>query len=385
MFLILEILFLLILVLLVNSYLLYPVLITLMAKRKRIPELPGAGLSVSILISAYNEEKVIRQRIENIDSLEYDKDSLEVIVGSDCSSDNTNQILIDLASQYSWLKVHIFQNRRGKAAVINDLAQKAVNEILIFSDANTVFDKNALKNLINKFNSKEIGGVSGRLILSDENITTESVEEKKYWMLETLIKQAEGKLGILIGANGGIFAIRKGLFTQIPIKKAVTDDFFLSLSVLSRGYKFLYASDAVAHENVANDVISEYKRKKRFTSTNYQTLSFFKDLLFNKNFLLSYAFWSHKVLRWFLPFQLILLFILSAVLFSSGIIFKIIFYLQIAVYIFAVIGSLLSLIKIRFFMFSLPYFFVVTNVALVSGFVKFLKKGHSVIWESTQR
>lgn len=385
MFLILEILFLLILVLLVNSYLLYPVLITLMAKRKRIPELPGAGLSVSILISAYNEEKVIRQRIENIDSLEYDKDSLEVIVGSDCSSDNTNQILIDLASQYSWLKVHIFKIRRGKAPVINDLSQKASHEIIVFSDANTVFDKSALKNLINKFHNHEIGGVSGRLILSDDNITTESVEEKKYWMLETFIKQAEGKLGMLIGANGGIFAIRKELFTPIPIEKAVTDDFFLSLSVLSMGYKFLYANDAVAYENVANDVISEYKRKKRFTSTNFQTISFFKNLLFNKNLLLSYAFWSHKVLRWFLPFQLILFFVLSALLFSNGIIFKAFFYLQIVVYIFALIGFLLSLIKVRFVLFSLPYFFVVTNAALVFGFIKFLKKDHSVVWESTQR
>jgi len=372
-------------ILLLNSYLLYPVLITFMAKRKRIPELSNVGLPVSILISAYNEEKVIRQRIENIDSVDYDKNLLEVIVGSDCSSDNTNQILIDLASQYSWLKVHIFQNRRGKAAVINDLAQKAVNEILIFSDANTVFDKNTLKHLINKFNSKEIGGVSGRLILSDENITTESVEEKKYWMLETLIKQAEGRLGILIGANGGIFAIRKELFTQVPIKKAVTDDFFLSLSVLSQGYKFLYAEDAVAYENVANDVTAEFKRKKRFAATNYQTLSFFKNLLINKNFLLMYAFWSHKVLRWFLPFQLMLLFVITILLIPSGVIFKIVFYIQAAVYIFALVGFLLSLIKVRFILFSLPFFFIVTNIALVAGFIKFLRKGHSVIWESTPR
>lgn len=356
-----------------------------MAKRKKNPELSATGLSVSILISAYNEEKVIRQRIENIDLLDYNKDLLEVIVGSDCSSDNTNRILMDLALQYTWLKVHIFQKRRGKAAVINDLAQKAGNNILIFSDANTVFDKSALKNLINKFHNDRIGGVSGRLILSDENVTTESVEEKKYWLLETLIKQAEGKLGILIGANGGIFAIRRELFTPIPIEKAVTDDFFLSLSVLSKGYKFLYANDAVANENVANDVISEFKRKRRFAATNYQTLSFFKNLLFNKNLLLSYAFWSHKVLRWFLPFQLIIILMLNTILLSSGVLFEVLFYIQITVYTFASIGFLLSLMKVRIILFSLPYFFIVTNLALLAGIYKFLRKGHSVIWESTPR
>lgn len=356
-----------------------------LAKRNRSTELSESKLSVSILISAYNEEKVIKQRIENIESLDYDKELLEVIVGSDCSNDNTNQILTTLASTSPWLKIYIFENRRGKAAVINDLVQNATNNILVFSDANTIFDKMALKNLINKFWDDSVGGVSGKLILSDENVTTQSVEEKKYWMFETLIKQAEGKLGILIGANGGIFAIRKELFTSIPIRKAVTDDFFVSLSVLSKGYKFLFANDAIAYENVANDIAAEYKRKKRFAATNYQTLSFFKHLLFNNNLLLTYAFWSHKVLRWFLPFQLIIILILNMLLFSTGILFEIFFYFQVTLYTFALIGFLFSLIKVRFILFSLPYFFIVTNIALVSGFIKFLRKEHTVIWESTPR
>ncbi|MDP2304112.1 MAG: glycosyltransferase family 2 protein [Ignavibacteria bacterium] len=380
-----EILFFVTFLLIVNSYLLYPILLMVLAKRNRSTELSESKLSVSILISAYNEEKVIKQRIENIESLDYDKELLEVIVGSDCSNDNTNQILTTLASTSPWLKIYIFENRRGKAAVINDLVQNATNNILVFSDANTIFDKMALKNLINKFWDDSVGGVSGKLILSDENVTTQSVEEKKYWMFETLIKQAEGKLGILIGANGGIFAIRKELFTSIPIRKAVTDDFFVSLSVLSKGYKFLFANDAIAYENVANDIAAEYKRKKRFAATNYQTLSFFKHLLFNNNLLLTYAFWSHKVLRWFLPFQLIIILILNMLLFSTGILFEIFFYFQVTLYTFALIGFLFSLIKVRFILFSLPYFFIVTNIALVSGFIKFLRKEHTVIWESTPR
>lgn len=382
---IIQVTFFIILLLLANSYLIYPVLIHLLSMLKRKSELTDLKKTITILISAYNEEKVIRQRIENINTLDYDKNLIEVIIGSDCSNDKTNEILLELKDFYPWLKIFLFEKRRGKAAVINDIVQKANNEIIIFSDANTVFNKNAVNNLINKFSNDSIGGVSGKLVLSDENITSQSVEEKKYWMLETFIKKSEGKLGILIGANGGIFAIRRELFTTIPINKAVTDDLFLSLSVLSKGYKFLYAKDAVAHESVANDVKSEYKRKKRFAATNYQTLFFVKNLLFNKNLLLSYSFWSHKVLRWFLPFQLILLFILNLILFSNGKIFELLFYLQCAVYVCAFIGFILTYIKVRFIFFSLPYFFIVTNIALLVGFFNFLRKSHSVIWESTQR
>lgn len=382
---IIQIIFFIVLLLLVNSYLIYPVLIYFLALLKRKPELSDNKKSITILISAYNEEKVIRQRIENINSLDYDKNLIEVIVGSDCSSDKTNEILLELKDIYPWLKVFLFEKRRGKAAVINDIVQKSNNEIIIFSDANTIFNKNAVSKLINKFYDETVGGVSGKLVLSDENITSESVEEKKYWVLETFIKKSEGKLGILIGANGGIFAIRRKLFTAIPINKAVTDDLFLSLSVLSKGYKFLYANDAVAHENVANDVKAEYKRKKRFAATNFQTLFFVKNLLLNNNFLLSYAFWSHKVLRWFLPFQLILIFILNLILLQNGKIFEILFYLQCAIYLCAFIGFIFTYIKVRFILFSLPYFFIVTNVALLVGFVNFLRKRHSVIWQSTQR
>jgi len=131
------------------------------------------------------------------------------------------------------------------------------------------------------------------------------IEERKYWEYETLIKKSEGRCGILIGANGGIFAIRRELYSGMPPDKAVTDDFFITLSVLSQNRKFIYKYNIIGKEEVAPDIKSEFKRKIRFASTNFQTLSIFKKLLVSNNILLSFAFWSHKVIRWFVPLFLI--------------------------------------------------------------------------------
>ncbi|MGE5351258.1 MAG: glycosyltransferase family 2 protein [Acidobacteriota bacterium] len=371
----------------VHSYLFYPVIINIIARFKG-KKLPGNSFSpeVSILCSAFNEEKVIENRISNILSLNYDLSKIEVLIGSDCSSDRTNEILTELSQKHPWLKVHIFSERRGKAAVINDLVKLARHEILVFTDANTEFDRNSLKLLVENFNDPEIGGVSGRLILVEPAANrSESVEEKKYWEYETLIKRAEGKCGILIGANGGIFAIRSKLFREIPTRKAVTDDFFVSLSVLEKDYRFIYRYDAFAVEEVGRSVSLEVKRKIRFAATNFQTMFFFRKLLFNKNILLSYAFWSHKITRWFLPFILIITFLLNILILGNGGFFVAAFVAQLLFYAAAFLGYILSLFKIRMAAFSLPYFFVVANMALLLGFFRFMAGKHSIIWQSTPR
>jgi cellulose synthase/poly-beta-1,6-N-acetylglucosamine synthase-like glycosyltransferase len=385
--LIVVILFIFLIFISVHSYILYPVIINIIARLKgKNPEENSYYPEVSILCSAYNEEKVIENRIKNILSLDYDLSKIEMLIGSDCSSDRTNEMLLELQRNHPWLKVHIFSQRRGKAAVINDLVKLARHEILVFTDANTEFDRNSLKLLLEDFSATEIGGVSGRLILLEpEANRSESVEEKKYWEYETLIKRAEGRCGILIGANGGIFAIRKKLFREIPTKKAVTDDFFISLSVLEKDYRFIYRYDAFAFEEVGRSVSLEVKRKIRFASTNFQTMFFFRKLLFNKNILVSYAFWSHKITRWFLPFILIITFLLNILILGNGGFFVAAFAAQLLFYAAALFGYILSLFKIRMTAFSLPYFFVVANMALLLGFFRFMSGKHSIIWQSTPR
>lgn len=374
--------------LVINSYILYPVFIYILSIlfKKKIEISNESYPQVSILISAYNEEKVIEKRVQNILNSNYDMDKIEILVGSDCSNDRTNEILKNLENAIPQLKVFIFNARRGKAGVLNDLVDYARNEILIFTDANTEFHQDAIKKMVQYFNDKRVGGVSGRLELVEthEHIK-EGVEEKRYWQYETILKKSEGKLGILIGANGGIFAIRKSLFVKVPLDKPVTDDFFISLNVIKQGYWLIYEPEAVAFEYVARDVKTEFRRKVRFAATNFQTISFFRDLLFNKNIILSYAFWSHKIIRWFLPFILILLFIVNVLIFGQHLFFKYLLYLQVIVYGLGLIGYLFSKIKIRIGIISLISYFLITNLALLIGYFKYLRKKHSLIWQSTPR
>jgi cellulose synthase/poly-beta-1,6-N-acetylglucosamine synthase-like glycosyltransferase len=381
-----EILLYLILLVIFNSFIGYPLVIFLLGQLKKKPQLPESKPSVTIMIAAYNEEKSIAQRIENIASIDYDLSKVELIIGSDQSSDSTNQILLEQQKKYHWLKIFLSDKRRGKAGILNELIKQAENEILVFTDANTQFHKNALKNLTHDFVDPSVGGVCGKLILlSDKKVIDEGVEESSYWRYETLIKTSEGKLGIAFAANGGIFAIRKSLFSLIPLDRAVTDDLYISLSVVEKGYKFTYSENAIAYENTGKDIKSEFDRKVRFSATNFQTLVRFHKLLLNKNILLGYAFFSHKITRWILPFLLILLLILNSFVYSNRAIYEILFLSQILFYCFALLGFVFSTLKIRIKMFSLPNFFVVSNIAVLKGFVRFINKKHSVIWNSTER
>lgn len=377
----------LLLLLILNSYIAYPIIMKIAALFVRDSVANVEKLQpVSILISVYNEEKVILEKIKNIIELEYDQDKIEVLIGSDGSTDNTNKILEELNIKYEWLSVNIFNNRRGKARVLNDLANSAKNDILVFTDANTIFRNDLLKNLIPKLGAPEVGGISGRLILIEPSMSFEkSIEEKKYWEYETFIKMYEGQNGILIGANGGIFAIKKHLFRELPVDKPVTDDLFICLSVLGQNHKFLYEKEAVAYEEVAPKLIHEFRRKVRFAASNFQTLIYFKKLLFNKRFLLSYAFWSHKIIRWFSPLILSALFILTVLAFNLGYYFKILLLVQIIFLVLALCGFLFRKLNYKMAIISLPFYFIMTNIALLKGLLNFIQNKHKAYWDSTPR
>ena len=373
---------------LIFSYLIYPLLIKLISSffKNRVINKSNNSNSVSILISVYNEEKVIEKRIDNLKNLQLDFNNIEVLIGSDCSTDKTNEILRSLINKYSWLSIHLYNARRGKVSVLNDLVNEAKNEIIIFSDANTIFEVNSVNLLVSHFNDEKVGGVCGRLILvnSEENGNT-IIQEKNYWDYETFIKKSEGKCGILISSNGAIFAIRKKMYIKIPTDKAITDDLFITLAVLQNNYKFVYEFNALAYEEPGKNITDEFKRKVRFSASNFQTLLYFKRLLFSKNILLSFAFWSHKVLRWATPFFLILIFALNLYLFNDSIMFNIVLFFQIIFYFSAICGYIFSKFDFNFKIFAIPFYFSMTNIALLLGFFKFIFNKHTAYWQSTPR
>ena len=368
----------------VHSYVLYPIVIWCSARvvRYRPPALKSEP-GVSILISAFNEEKAIQQRIENLVGQDYPLEKIEILVGSDCSGDGTNAILHRMAALYPGLvRIFLFDERRGKAAVVNDLVREARHDVLIFTDANTEFTPHAVRQLVEDYTDPQLGGVSGRIhFYESAQARKDGVEEGNYFEYDGFIKKAEGDCGILIGAFGGFFSIRKSLYRPIPLERAVTDDLFISLSVLSGGYRLYYKPQAIAYEESAHSMEQEYRRKVRYSATNFQTVTFFTDLLFSRNLLLSYALWSHKVIRWYVPVLLILIFALGIAVYGYHPLLDIALYLQCALYGSALLGYLLSLVGVRFILFSLPYYFVVANLAVLAGLWRFLRGRHTIIWQ----
>lgn len=381
-----QIIFFFLIFLLIHSYLLYPIvlkIISIFLKKPRRTNI--AEPTVSVIISAYNEEKVIENRINNIATLDYDFSMVEVLVGSDNSSDRTDEILSRLKKKYSWLDSYHFDRRRGKASVVNDLVNKAQNEILVFTDANVTFDSKVLKNILHHFNDPKVGGVNGKILLSEpSSMLDKDIEEQNYWSYENFIKRVEGKCGVQVGGNGAIYAIRRNLFKATP-SRAVTDDLFVPLSILSQGYKYLFEDKAIVYEQMTKSIKDEFNRKVRFFSTNFQTLFFFKDLLFSKNLLVSYALWSHKIIRWATPLFLFSFFLLNIFLFNFNFSFKITLILQLFFYLLSIIGLLLHKMGIYIRIFSIPFYVGLVNMALWKGFIQFISNKHKGYWETTPR
>ena len=374
--------------LLIHSYLFYPLSIYFLKNilKKDINADYKFEPKISILIAVYNEEMVIEKTLRNFLNSEYDIDKIEFIVGSDNSIDRTNEILTNLKTIIPNLQFIPFNTRRGKSQILNDLVKYATGEILVFSDANTIYQSDALKNLVKHFINPSIGGVSGRLLLLDHEKAVETGnQESKYWEFENWIKENEGSMGCLIGANGGIYSIRKDLFVPLPSDSPVMDDFYISLKVLEQEKKFIYDKTAIAKEEIASDIKIEFRRRIRNNAIDLSSIKFIKELLKPKFGLISYGLWSHKIVRWLSPILLIVMLITNIILFDLSLFYSYLFFLQVLLYLCSFLGYLFTRIGIKFIPFSLCYYFVFMNLALLIGIFRFLGKKQPAFWQSTKR
>lgn len=385
--LIVEILFFSSVLLILHTYAIYPLSVNLLSTLfKRKYKYSSDYPSISIIIAAFNEEKVIKKTIENFFNLQYPEEKFELLIGSDGSTDNTNIIINELRIKYPKLKVILFPERRGKKAVVNDIVTKASGEILIFSDSNTFYQKDSINNLVKFYVDKRIGGVCGRLkLLSSEIDYDKRNKEALYWDYESWIKNSEGKLGILIGANGGIYSIRKTLFVKMPPNVPVVDDLFISLKVLEQGRDFIYAKDAVASEYIAPSLKFEFERKVRIIPRSFETIKQVKKLLFGKRFIVSYGLWSHKIIRWFSPLFFMMILLSNILLFNYLTFYKVTFFLEILFLIFVFAGYILSSRNIHIKLFQICFYFFISNLALLKGIYNYLFKKHQPIWQPTPR
>jgi cellulose synthase/poly-beta-1,6-N-acetylglucosamine synthase-like glycosyltransferase len=335
--------------------------------------------TVSIVISAYNEAKSIGAKLDNILSMEYPRDRLEVIVASDGSIDGTDAIV----ERYKKYGVKLLSLPRvGKAAALNAAVNIASGEILVFSDANSMYKADAIQQLVRPFGDPKVGGVAGNQIYKSEDSRGSSTDgERAYWGFDRMLKHFQGKAGNTLAATGAIYAIRRFLFR--PILDGVSDDLVTSTGVIVQGYRLIFASEAIAYEPVAATSQVEFGRKVRVIMRSWKALIVRMELLnpFRYKFY-AIQLLSHKVLRYLVVFPLLMLFLVSPFLWTTGFIYQVATIGQVAFYSCALLGLLLNGTRFgRHKIFTIPFYFCMVNAASLVAILKVLQ-GHQIKhWE----
>lgn len=382
-----QILFWLSVLVIFHSYVFFPLLVQFLARNKKIdfPHILEEDLPMlSIVVSAFNEEAVIAEKIESVFKSNYPKDKFELLIGSDNSSDQTNKIVQGYAEQYPNLIFNAYSERRGKQNVVNDLFHLSTGSILILTDANVIFDTNTLLEIARPFNDESIGLVDTNMInrgLRKEGI---SHQEKAYISREVYIKNYESIVwGSMMGPFGGCYAIKREDYSQVP-SNALVDDFYINMKIFEKGKKAINNLEAKVFEDVSNDLRIEMMRKIRIATGNFQNLKWFGHLLWPINSGVAFTFLSHKVLRWLGPF-----FILLALLSSMGLYQYSFYRLALAVQLLGIatpfIDYLLRKLHIHLRLMRFITHFYTMNLALFIGFFRFTRGVKSGIWKVTKR
>jgi cellulose synthase/poly-beta-1,6-N-acetylglucosamine synthase-like glycosyltransferase len=363
------------------TYVGFPVLVLLRALVRPRPHLSAPVTPyVSVIIAAHNEADSITAKVENVLGLDYPHELLELIVASDGSDDGTDAIAAAYADQGVRL---ISLPRVGKAAALDAAVAAAVGDILVFSDANSLYAPNAVRALVAPFADPTVGGVAGdqRYIPDDFPESKRAAGERGYWAIDRHLKVAESRAGNAISATGAIYAIRRTLFRGVP--PGVTDDFVTSTSVIAQGYRLVFAPNAIAWEPVAASGPLEFARKVRIMTRGLRAV-FEQRQLLNPRRHGFYALQvvSHKVLRRLMAVPLLILAITSALLWSRGPIYRIMTILQGIFYGCGAVGVLAERTTLgRWRVFSVPAFFCLVNAASLAAVVN-LARGHRIDrWE----
>lgn len=376
--------------LVIHSYLFFPLILKWMSRGKGLsadtykkddPDIPG----VSILLAVYNEESVIREKILSTFQTNYPLHKIEMLIGSDASSDRTNEIVEEMSIKYPGIVFKKFSSRTGKITIINELSKLAKNKIFILTDANVFFNSETIFELVKNYKQEAIALVGGNIINPEFKKEGISYQEKSYLSRENIIKYQEGVIwGSMIGATGGCYSIRSDRFTQVPAHFLV-DDFFISMNVLRSGGKCINELNAVCFEDVSNKIREEFRRKVRISSGNFQNLIYFWRILFSFS-PAAFCFFSHKVIRWFGPVLILLAFASNLFLYKDSNFFQKTLFLQGTLFLIPMLDWVLKRVHIHINLFRFISHFYLMNLALLLGFFKFMVgiKGTS-IWTPTQR
>jgi cellulose synthase/poly-beta-1,6-N-acetylglucosamine synthase-like glycosyltransferase len=361
------------------------VLSKLRVKRKPINHLQDNDLPpVTVLVAAYNEEQCIEDKIANTLNLNYPEDKLSILFVTDGSTDSTPLIV----KKFHAVKLfHDFQ-RKGKIHAVNRVMKFVTTPIVVFSDANTLLNADALKNIVRHYQDEQVGGVAGekRIYKNDED-NASGAGEGFYWKYESFLKKKDAEVYSIVGAAGELFSVRTALY-QEPAENIIIEDFYMSLNICAQGYRFMYEPDAYAMETASASVKEEWKRKVRICAGGFQAMLKLRRLLNPFRYgILSFQYISHRVLRWtlaplFLPIVLVANIWLAI---SSHAVYGVILLAQLVFYLVALLGYSFREKKISIKGFFVPYYFVVMNLAVYAGLSRYLKGQQSVVWDKAER
>jgi cellulose synthase/poly-beta-1,6-N-acetylglucosamine synthase-like glycosyltransferase len=366
------------------SYVGYPLLLFVISRRASGsagtagPQLPSRAPRVAVVLSAFNEQVHIGARIENLRAQTYPRERVAIYVGSDGSTDLTLPILQQL--QAPDLHVFGFTTRRGKASVLNDLLTHVQEPVCIFTDANVVFEQDAIERLVGSLYEHEAGAVVGELQLQK---SAGDNQDSLYWRIERMLKAAEGRMGALLGANGAIYAIRSELYEPLP-PDTIIDDFVIAMRIASRGHALVYESAARAIEDTPDNIDDEFRRRVRIGIGNYQALFRFPQFLFNVSPQRGLCYLSHKILRWLGPHLLLVMLIASLLSYGQPL-YRMLFWAQLLGY-----GMLLGVNALRARV-RLPRWLggllllAGLNLAFAVAFWRYLCNDMQGQWSRTQR
>jgi cellulose synthase/poly-beta-1,6-N-acetylglucosamine synthase-like glycosyltransferase len=356
----------------------YPVAVFILSKifKRAVSKGPHEPL-VSMIIAAHNEEKCIGKTLENKLALNYPKKKMEVIVISDGSTDKTD----DIVNKFKTDNIRLLRQepRKGKTSALNMAVSEAKGEVIVFSDANSIYEADALRHILENFNDHEVGYVTGKMIYTnpDGSITGDGCSA--YMKYENFLRKYETEIGSVVGVDGGIDAVRKSLYK--PMRADQLPDFILPLMVIEQGYRVVYEPNAILKEDALNSSINEYRMRVRVSLRALWALSDMRRLINPLKYgIFSWQLLSHKTLRYMAFMLLICLYISNVFLWNKGTLFQVTFLIQNAFYLTAYWGrrekggGLLS--KFVF----VPYYFTLINLAAAQAFWKFLNRKKQIIW-----
>ena len=358
----------------------YPLLLLIIGSVvRRRPAPPATTVpTVSLIVSAYNEEKIIGEKIANCLSLDYPREKLEILVVSDASTDSTDVIVARYA--YEGIKLKRMPTRGGKTTGLNAVVPLAQGDIVVFSDANALYAPDAIQKLVRNFADPAVGCVTGDSRYTHLETSYVGKSENTYWDYERSVKMHESALGSMVGADGAIFAIRRPLYR--PLRAEDINDFVIPLQIVSQGYRCVFEPEAVCYENAVVHFEEEFRRKVRVVNRSWNGLFRVKELLNPMRYgWFAIQLISHKPLRWLTPLFLgallmSALFLASTHWFYAGVAMG-----QVGWYLLGLLGALLEKWHVHHRWLSFPCYFLLMNVASIAGFCQYLRGEKINIWE----